>query len=236
MLPEVPPPWRPLLARVTGSEPYQALGRFVAAEQAAHVVLPPAEHVFRALEVTSPDAVRVVLLGQDPYPTPGHAHGLCFSVQPGVRPLPGSLRNIYKELTTDIPGFVPPAHGFLESWARQGMLMLNTVLTVRAGMANSHQKQGWEAFTDEVIRELNRRERPLVFLLWGRHAQKKQALVSASRHRVVATAHPSPLSARAFLGSRPFSQVNRHLQDLGHEPIRWGSVHDDAPARPTDQG
>lgn len=226
MLSAVPLPWRALLARAIQSERFRALQAFVDHEQVTQSVLPAAHQIFRALEVTPPDAVKVVLLGQDPYPTPGHAHGLCFSVQPDVRPIPGSLRNIYKELTTDIPGFRAPAHGFLESWARQGILMLNTVLTVRAGEANSHQKQGWEEFTDEIMRELNRSTQPLVFVLWGRQAQKKQSILVAPHHRIVATAHPSPLSARAFLGSRPFSQINRHLVDLGRAPIRWDSVND----------
>jgi len=225
MLPSVPPSWRSQLARVTRAQSYRSLNALVTGERLAHNVLPAAALIYRALEVTPPEAVRVVLLGQDPYPTPGHAHGLCFSVRPEVQPLPGSLRNIYKELATDIPGFQPPAHGFLESWARQGILMLNTVLTVRAGEANSHQKRGWEEFTDEVIRVVNHQPAPVVFVLWGRKAQAKQAIISAPPHRIVATAHPSPLSARAFLGSRPFSQINRHLIDLGHRPIDWNSVN-----------
>lgn len=226
MLPAVPLPWRPLLTRVTQSERFQSLARFIAAEQASATILPAAQRIFQALEVTPPEAVKVVLLGQDPYPTPGHAHGLCFSVQPEVRPLPGSLRNIYKELTTDIPGFQSPAHGFLESWARQGILMLNTVLTVRAGAANSHQKQGWEEFTDEVIRVVNRKTQPVVFVLWGRKAQAKKSILTIPPHRLVETAHPSPLSARAFLGSRPFSQINRHLTETGQMPIDWNSVNE----------
>lgn len=221
----VPISWRPLLARVIQSERFRSLDAWVAAERRAHVVLPAATQIFRALEVTPPEAVKVLLLGQDPYPTPGHAHGLCFSVQPQVRPLPGSLRNIYKELASDVPGFRAPAHGFLESWALQGILMLNTVLTVRAGEANSHQQRGWEEFTDEIIRELNRRTTPVVFVLWGRQAQRKLALISTPPHRVVATAHPSPLSARHFLGSRPFSQINQHLTATGQVPIDWNSVN-----------
>lgn len=225
MLPAVPPDWRPWLTRVTQSERFRSLESFVVAEQASATILPPASQIFQALALTPPEAVRVVLLGQDPYPTPGHAHGLCFSVQPNVRPLPGSLRNIYKELKTDIPGFQPPTHGFLESWARQGVLMLNTVLTVRGGAANSHQKRGWEEFTDEVIRVVNRKTTPVVFVLWGRKAQAKRSILTIPPHRLVETAHPSPLSARAFLGSRPFSQINRHLTETDQLPIDWNSLN-----------
>jgi uracil-DNA glycosylase len=221
MLPEIPEAWRTLLAAETEKDYYRRLAAFVAQEQAAHQVLPAPEDIFHALAATPYEQVKVLLLGQDPYPTPGHAHGLCFSVRPDVRPLPGSLKNIYKELVTDIPGFVPPAHGYLEHWAQQGVLLLNTVLTVRAHEANSHQKRGWEQFTDRIIQLVNAKNEPVVFVLWGKKAQAKTPLINAPQHRIVATAHPSPLSVKQFLGSRPFSQVNRHLAEAGLPPVDW---------------
>jgi uracil-DNA glycosylase len=162
----------------------------------------------------------VLLVGQDPYPTPGHAHGLCFSVQPTVRPLPFSLRNIYRELHEDV-GCSIPNNGYLESWARQGVLMLNTVLTVRAHQANSHQGYGWEQFTDRMIELVAAKETRVVFVLWGRDAQKKRKLITQPHHVVVACAHPSPLSVRKFFGCRCFSHINRDLVDAGMGPINW---------------
>jgi uracil-DNA glycosylase len=162
----------------------------------------------------------VLLLGQDPYPTKGHAHGLAFSVQPGVR-VPASLRNMYKELATDV-GVVAPSHGSLVSWAEQGVLLLNAVLTVREGEPNSHRGRGWEIFTDEVIRKVNAKKTPVVFVLWGAYAQKKIPLIDTSRHKIVKAAHPSPLSAKnGFFKSRPFSQINAALEAAGRKPIDW---------------
>jgi len=161
-----------------------------------------------------------VILGQDPYHGEGQAHGLCFSVKPGVRP-PPSLVNIYKELQSDL-GLPPPRHGHLEHWARQGVLMLNSVLTVEANRAASHQGKGWEKFTDEIIREVNKLERPVVFILWGSYAQKKAAFVDTTRHHVIKSAHPSPLSAHnGFFGSRPFSRTNAFLREHGQAEIDW---------------
>ena len=183
-------------------------------------VYPPKEYIFNALHYTDYDAVKVVVLGQDPYHGPNQAHGLSFSVQPSV-PLPPSLRNIFKELSSDI-GCALPEHGCLEAWARQGVLLLNTVLTVEEGQPNSHQKLGWERFTDAIIERLNKRERPLVFLLWGKHAEAKASRIDVTKHAVLSSAHPSPLSARrGFFGSKPFTRVNELLQGMGHEPINW---------------
>jgi uracil-DNA glycosylase len=222
MLPEIPMTWRALLKTETAQDYYRRLDEFLNAEKAAgRTILPAPGNIFHALEATPHERVRVLLLGQDPYPTPGHAHGLCFSVLPQVRPLPGSLKNIYKELAGDIPGFAPPAHGFLEHWAKQGILLLNTVLTVRAGAANSHQKRGWERFTDRIIALCNDKPSRVVFVLWGKKAQEKIPLITNPQQRIVAGAHPSPLSAKLFLGSRPFSQINRHLADAGQTPIDW---------------
>lgn len=221
MLPPLPESWRAVLAEETNRPHFRALEAFLASEASAgRRVLPDLPEVFRALELTPYPEVRVVLLGQDPYPTPGHAHGLCFSVRPEVRPLPGSLRNIYRELREDL-GIPTPAHGHLESWARQGVLLLNTVLTVRAGEANSHQGRGWEFLTDRVLDGLNGRAEPVVFLLWGRAAQRKRDRISGPHHRVVEAAHPSPLSARLFRGCRCFSAVNRALVALGRPAVDW---------------
>lgn len=216
---KVPKSWAKHLEDATKTDSYAKLTKFVEGERAKHEVHPAAEHVFAALDAVPLDDVRVVLVGQDPYPTPGHAHGLCFSVMPGVK-LPGSLLNMYKELRDDL-GHDIAKTGYLMPWAEQGALMLNTVLTVRSGEANSHQKKGWEEFTDAVLTKVNERTKPAVFVLWGKSAQKKQALVDETRHRVVAGAHPSPLSAKLWFGSRPFSKINAALKELGHKPIDW---------------
>jgi uracil-DNA glycosylase len=217
--------WREALAGEFAS-PYMAeLKRFLLERKAAGArIFPPGSHWFRALDLTPPDKVRVVILGQDPYHGPGQAHGLCFSVRPGV-PVPPSLVNIYKELQRDL-GIAPPHHGFLESWAEQGVLLLNAVLTVEMGAAGSHQGKGWERFTDAVIARVNALDHPVVFLLWGSHAQKKAAGVDSvergGRHLVLKAPHPSPLSAhRGFLGCGHFSQANAFLQDHGLAPIDW---------------
>lgn len=220
-LPPLPAAWHKALQPEVEQPYYQELQAFLEAEVAAgQEILPARAEIFHALEATPPDRVKVVLLGQDPYPTPGHAHGLCFSVKPDVRPLPMSLRNIYKELQTDV-GFSPPAHGNLESWARQGILLLNTVLTVRARSADSHKRRGWEEFTDRVIAAVNAGGTPVIFLLWGNKARAKHALVTNPLHRVIECAHPSPLSVRRFRGCRCFSQVNSMLQESGLPPIDW---------------
>ena len=200
---------------------YRALDAFLEEELAGgQTILPARKDIFNALASTPHDEVRVLLVGQDPYPTPGHAHGLCFSVQPTVRPLPRSLRNVYRELREDL-GYSIPKNGYLEPWARQGVLMLNTVLTVRAYKANSHQGRGWERFTDRIIELVAAKQTPVVFVLWGREAQKKRMLITQSHHTVVACAHPSPLSVRKFFGCRCFSHINRDLADAGLAPINW---------------
>jgi uracil-DNA glycosylase len=196
------------------------LDTVVETERAQHEVLPEVADTYRAFHHTPYERVKVVLLGQDPYPTPGHAHGLCFSVKPGVR-IPASLRNIYKELQSDL-GIQPPTHGYLAAWAQQGVLMLNTVLTVRAGQATSHAKRGWESFTDAVLTSLNTAPQPIVFLLWGGHAQKKRPFIDATRHHILESVHPSPLAAYGgFFGSKPFSKINAALQATGQQPIDW---------------
>ena len=197
------------------------LEAFLLGEKAAgKQIFPNSEEWFRALELTPLEKVRVVILGQDPYHGPGQAHGLCFSVQPGVRP-PPSLVNIYKELQTDL-GISRPHHGFLEHWATQGVLLLNSVLTVEMTKAASHRSKGWEKFTDAVIRLVNAKTDPVVFMLWGNYAQKKADFVDSARHLILKAAHPSPLSAHnGFLGCRHFSQCNAFLENKGLPPIDW---------------
>lgn len=212
--------WAELLADEFQQPYYQALRAFLIEEYRRYTVYPDMYDIFNALHYTSYADTKVVILGQDPYHGPGQAHGLCFSVKPGVPP-PPSLQNIFKELHDDI-GCPIPDHGCLEHWARQGVLLLNTVLTVRRGQANSHRGKGWERFTDRIIELLNQRERPLVFILWGRNAQEKKAMIDTGRHLVIESAHPSPYSAHAgFFGSRPFSRANAFLRQIGVEPIDW---------------
>ena len=188
---------------------------------AGETIYPPSAEVFSALASTAFDQVKVVILGQDPYHGPGQAHGLAFSVKPQVD-IPPSLRNIYLELANDIAGFAIPRHGYLQKWAEQGVLLLNTVLTVQAGQAHSHANWGWETFTDRVVAQLNTHRRGLVFMLWGSHAQKKGAMIDRQRHLVLQAPHPSPLSAhRGFLGCRHFSQANAYLEGQGVAPIDW---------------
>jgi uracil-DNA glycosylase len=183
-------------------------------------IFPAGAEYFAALNYTSFEKVKVVILGQDPYHGPGQAHGLCFSVKPGVQ-LPPSLQNIYKELYADLK-IKPAKHGYLRSWAEQGVLLLNSVLTVEMGRAGSHQNRGWEKFTDRVIAELNGRPTPLAFVLWGAYAQKKGAFIDRDRHLVIESPHPSPLSAhRGFFGSRPFSKINDFLRSKNLDPIQW---------------
>lgn len=204
-------------------QPYfqQAMNIVRQQREEGKVIYPPQQDMFNAFRFTELGEVKVVMLGQDPYHGPGQAHGLCFSVRPGVR-VPPSLQNMYKELSSDIPGFRIPNHGYLESWARQGVLMLNTVLTVEAGKAHSHARLGWETFTDHVIRAVNEHCQGVVFLLWGSHAQKKGAMIDPARHHVLAAPHPSPLSAhRGFFGCRHFSRTNELLAQQGKAPIDW---------------
>lgn len=221
MLPPMPSGWKQLLTKQVNSQTYRSLEVFLEQEAAAgQTILPPPPDIFTALETTPYEQVKVLLLGQDPYHTPGMAHGLCFSVRPHVRVLPPSLRNIYRELREDV-GCGIPNNGCLTPWAMQGVLMLNTVLTVRAHAANSHRGRGWEAVTDHIIAVLNARPSRVVFVLWGVEAKKKQVLITNAQHVVISCAHPSPLSARKFFGSRCFSRVNRALTEVNLKPIRW---------------
>lgn len=212
--------WNPVLRGEFAKPYWQSLQQFVAEERAHHTVYPPADDVFAALHLTPHASTRVVVLGQDPYHGPRQAHGLCFSVRPGVD-VPPSLANIFKELQADL-GITPPGHGNLAAWARQGVLLLNTTLTVRAGQAASHQGKGWEVFTDEVLKAVNSKQHRVVFLLWGASARRKKSLIDLERHVVLESAHPSPLSAHnGFFGSKPFSRTNAALEQAGLQPIDW---------------
>lgn len=216
------PRWQDVLAQEK-REPYflDTLAAVAKRRENGVVVYPPKEDVFNAFRLTELSQIKVVILGQDPYHGPRQAHGLAFSVRPGV-PIPPSLNNIYKELADDIPTFQTPQHGCLESWGKQGVFLLNTVLTVEAGKAHSHAGLGWENFTDRVISTINSCREGIVFLLWGSHAQKKGAIIDRRRHNVLQATHPSPLSAhRGFLGCRHFSKVNQILTDKGEVPIDW---------------
>ncbi|TAA47304.1 uracil-DNA glycosylase [Corallincola spongiicola] len=199
----------------------QTLEAVEQARRSGVTVYPPHEQVFEAFQATGLEQLKVVILGQDPYHGPDQAHGLCFSVQQGVTP-PPSLKNIYKELANDVSGFQIPTHGNLRPWAEQGVLLLNTVLTVEAGKAHSHAKFGWETFTDAVIAKINQHQQDIVFMLWGAHAQKKGRMIDRQRHTVLEAPHPSPLSAhRGFFGCGHFSQANDRLVALGKDPIQW---------------
>eukprot|EP00747_Dinoflagellata_sp_TGD_P164888 gnl/TRDRNA2_/TRDRNA2_185444_c0_seq1.p1 gnl/TRDRNA2_/TRDRNA2_185444_c0~~gnl/TRDRNA2_/TRDRNA2_185444_c0_seq1.p1 ORF type:complete len:267 (-),score=55.81 gnl/TRDRNA2_/TRDRNA2_185444_c0_seq1:41-841(-) len=216
------PGWKNALSGEFEKPYFASLADFVAEERAKGTVHPPAEKVFAALNTTPIDAVKAVILGQDPYHEPGQAHGLCFSVPRGIKP-PPSLKNMYKELKDDIPGFVAPDHGYLLQWAQQGVLMLNATLTVREGHkeANSHAKCGWQTFTDAVIQALNERPKGVVFLLWGGFAQKKGKIVDKKRHKVIESGHPSPLSIKKWMGCKTFSKCNQALKELGHDEVDW---------------
>ncbi|GAA4850355.1 uracil-DNA glycosylase [Kitasatospora terrestris] len=216
---ELPESWRAVLADETAKPYFAQLAAFVAEQRAEHEVFPPAGQEFSALAATPYDKVRVLVLGQDPYHDNGQAHGMSFSVLPGTK-IPPSLRNIYKELEADL-GVPAPDHGYLMHWAEQGVLLLNAVLTVRAHEPNSHKAKGWEKFTDAVIKAVSDREEPCVFVLWGNYAKKKLPLIDTERHVVVQGAHPSPLSAKLFFGSKPFSQIDAALEGFGTEPIDW---------------
>lgn len=212
--------WWPVLKPQFESAYYAQLHDFLVKEYSNHTVYPEMHHIFQAFEWTPYHKVKVVILGQDPYHEPHQAHGCSFSVLPGV-PVPPSLQNIYKELQADL-GYPPVHHGYLKHWADQGVLLLNSVLTVRAGQAFSHRGHGWEKLTDAAIKALSDRPQPVVFILWGRAARNKKALIDTSRNIVLESAHPSPLSAhRGFFGSRPFSKTNRALKSMGEQPIDW---------------
>lgn len=212
--------WDRVLAGEFEKDYYQKLREFLKVEYSTQVIHPGMYDIFNALKFTDYEDVKVVIIGQDPYHQPGQAHGLCFSVQKGVR-IPPSLVNIYKELNSDV-GVPIPDHGCLEDWAHNGVLLLNTVLTVRDSQANSHKGKGWEIFTDRVIELLNEREKPMVFILWGSHAQKKATLIDERKHCIIKSVHPSPLSAhRGFFGGHYFSRANGFLELMGQEPVDW---------------
>lgn len=212
--------WQPIVKKVTQRENYKKLREFLKEEYNEYTIYPEMYDIWTAFQWTPFEEIKVVILGQDPYHGPGQAHGLSFSVQPDVA-IPPSLRNIYKELEEDI-GIQPVNHGYLEDWAKQGVFLLNTVLTVRAHEAHSHRKKGWEEVTDYAITALNQREEPIVFILWGAAAKKKRVLIDETIHFVLTAPHPSPLSAyRGFFGSKPFSQTNEYLIQTGQEPIDW---------------
>jgi uracil-DNA glycosylase len=216
----IPESWHEHLNAELNKPYFQKLAQFVDEERARYTVFPPEPEVFSALRLAPYENVNVLLLGQDPYHDDKQAHGLCFSVRPGIKP-PPSLVNMFKELHEDV-GFRIPNNGYLVPWAQQGMLLLNAVLTVHAHEANSHKNHGWETFTDAVIRAVSDKESPVVFVLWGNYAQKKRALIDTTRHTIIQSAHPSPLSARnGFFGSKPFSAINRSLRAAGKPEIDW---------------
>jgi uracil-DNA glycosylase len=217
---QLPSSWRDALGGELEKDYFRDLTNFLEAERARTSVFPPEDEVFAAFELTPLADLKVLLLGQDPYHDDGQAHGLCFSVKPPTKP-PPSLKNIFKELKGDLGIDTPATAGDLRPWAKQGVLLLNAVLTVVAHQPNSHKDKGWETFTDAVIARVNAREAPAVFCLWGAYARKKAKLVDTSRHVVIEGAHPSPLSVKKFLGSKPFSAINRALQAKHVEPIDW---------------
>ena len=219
---KVPASWQAAIGAEFSKPYFQSLAKFVDDERQAFPlkIYPSEDQVLAALQLTPFDRVRVVLLGQDPYPGEGMAHGLCFSVQPTIKKLPPSLKNIFKEMRTDLDLPIPD-HGCLTAWAEQGVLLLNTILTLREGQPLSHKERGWEIFTDEIIRQVSAKSERVVFVLWGKTAQSRMKLIDTSRHAVIASAHPSPLSARAFFGSRPFSRINAALREAGQPEIDW---------------
>ena len=217
--------WDKILGDEFKKDYYLKIRDFLKKEYSSYTIFPSMYDIFNALKYTSYEGTRVVILGQDPYHEPGQAHGLSFSVKKGIK-IPPSLVNIYKELKTDV-GMEIPSHGELTSWANQGVLLLNATLTVRLGQANSHQSIGWGIFTDEVIKKLNERSEPIVFILWGGNARSKKKYITNPNHLIIESAHPSPLSAyNGFLGSRPFSRANEFLISKGFEPINWNSVNE----------
>lgn len=212
--------WKDVLIDEFKKEYFLNLFSFLDEEYESKKIYPPRNEIFAALELSSYENTKVVILGQDPYHGQGQAHGLCFSVKPGIEP-PPSLKNMYKELYDDL-GVVSPNHGYLVDWARQGILMLNTTLTVEEGKPNSHSKKGWTIFTDKIIEKLNEREKPVIFILWGNNARDKLSLITGKQHYVLSAAHPSPLSAsRGFFGCRHFSKINNILENTGQTTIDW---------------
>lgn len=212
--------WLPILQEQMRTTSYQSLEQFLAQEYQEAIIYPEIQHIWQAFEWTPYNKVKVVILGQDPYHGPHQAHGLSFSVLPNVK-IPPSLVNIYKELESDL-GIPPASHGYLEAWAKQGVLLLNTVLTVQKGQAHSHKGKGWEELTNAVIKKLSDRNQPMVFILWGTPSIKKRALINETKHVVLTSVHPSPLSAyRGFFGSKPFSKANEALTKFGEQPINW---------------
>lgn len=212
--------WLPYLSEEFKKPYYKDLYNFIKEEYSTHTIYPPSEDIFNALKTTPIANVKVVILGQDPYHEPGQAHGMCFSVKPGIQ-TPPSLQNMYKEIREEY-GYDIPNNGYLVKWAEQGVLLLNTVLTVRRGAANSHKNKGWEKFTDAVIRAVNEQDRPVVYLLWGTNARSKKALVTNPKHLVLETVHPSPLSAyNGFFGCGHFKLANEYLEKNGIAPIDW---------------
>lgn len=217
--------WQPIIVETTNTASYQQLRQFLKSEYQNQTIYPLMDNIWTAFQWTDFDDVKVVILGQDPYHGPGQAHGLSFSVQPGIA-IPPSLKNIYKELEADL-GIEPVNHGFLKSWAQQGVFLLNSVLTVRAGQAHSHRDKGWENVTDFAVASLNKKEEPIVFILWGAAAQKKRVLIDEKKHYILTAPHPSPLSAyRGFFGSKPFSKTNELLMQSNQEPIDWSLPKD----------
>lgn len=214
--------WHDVIGKEKQQPYFQETLKFIADQRTiGKVIYPPQKDVFNAFSSTALEDIKVVILGQDPYHGPNQAHGLSFSVLPDI-PAPPSLVNMYKELVTDIPGFQRPNHGYLQSWAEQGVMLLNTVLTVEGGKAHSHASLGWETFTDKVISAINEHRQGIVFLLWGSHAQKKGRIIERKCHHVLSAPHPSPLSAhRGFLGCKHFSQANMLLEQQGLQPINW---------------
>lgn len=215
--------WMQELSEEFDKDYFKSLIQFVKSEYVTHPnsVFPEVDQIFRAFDACPFEEVKVVVLGQDPYPTKGHAHGLCFSVEPTIRPLPKSLNNIYKELEADL-GVAPQENGDLNHWAEQGVLLLNSVLTVREGEANSHKNQGWERFTDAVIEKLAEKREGIVYILWGNKAQEKGKVVNVAKNKVLTAPHPSPLSSyRGFFGSKPFSKTNDYLLAMGKKEVQW---------------
>jgi len=220
-LPELHKSWQSALAKTLKTPEMLHLQAFLSSEISNHAdILPNQKHWFNALNSAPLGEIKAVILGQDPYPTPGHAHGLCFSVMPEVKPIPKSLHNIYKELKNDLG--ITNSHGNLQSWANQGVLLLNSVLTVKAGEANSHQNKGWEILTDKIISTVSCQESPVALVLWGAFAHKKMHLIDTEKHLIIRSPHPSPLSAyRGFFDSKPFSKINTFLQKNGSKEINW---------------
>ncbi|MGL5577337.1 MAG: uracil-DNA glycosylase [Sarcina sp.] len=212
--------WLDILKNEFEKDYYLKLRQFLLSEYKTQTIYPPMDEIFSALNYTSYENTKVLILGQDPYHGENQAHGLSFSVKPGIK-IPPSLKNMYKELNSDLGCYIPN-NGYLESWAKQGVLMLNTSLTVKAANPNSHKNKGWEILTDEIIKKLNEREKPLVFILWGNNAISKEKFITNPKHLIIKSVHPSPLSAsRGFFGSKPFSKTNEFLKETGQEPINW---------------